>query len=505
MIRKESIVPVLVLALMLFAMAGCGSGSTTRQVSTAESLAERAVAEMEQGNFTQATNLYEQARETYLSEGDDAGARGCLNHIQDMFVIGEIYPTSEEELRDQLAEAFPDVPKEEREVWIASGELENMIIDGQPMYFSEVIANIKFRDVDLFQQDPRMLGGTEAVYQMFLEVMDEPDGPSWQPYNNPITYQGTHSVAIPRGELPASGLLKIWFPIPIITGPQPAVRVTAITPDTYTVEPPSIDGDIGVLYMEVPLDELQEDLELTVQFEFEHCEQHFVIEPERVGEYDTEGALYREYTASCGNILVTPEIEETAREVVGGETNPYLAAKKLNDYVVDNIAYSFTPHEALWPRGMAESVYVQENRFGDCGAQSMYFSALCRAVGIPARTTGGWQLFSGNFDGHFWAEFYLPDYGWVPVDPTVAETADYIPALSEEEIRRFHDFFFANQDHFRCVVQHDTDEPLVPPATETIDLAVALQQPAINCDTMEDLPDGLIDQYWSISARVLGE
>jgi transglutaminase-like putative cysteine protease len=492
MTRKALVVPALIIALLLFAATGCATQEASP--TTAAGLADQAQAEMDQGNFTRASDLYGQARGAYLDEGDETGARECLNRIQDMSMVAAAYSIKEGDLRDQLAEAFPEVPEGERDDWIASGELEHMIIDGEPMYFDNVIANIKYRDVELFQQDPKMLGGYERGYNMLVEIMDEPRGPSWQPFDNPITYRGTHTLDVPRDKLPARGLLKIWFPIPVITGPQPAVRVTAVEPDTYMIEPPSIDGDIGVVYMEVPLEELDGDLELSVQFEFDHYEQHFTVDPSQVGTYDTESTLYEEYTASAGNIAITPEIEAGA-----------LAARKIYDYVVENITYSFMPHSALWPRGEPESVYVHEHRYGDCGAQSMYFSALCRAVGIPARTTGGWQLFSGNFAGHFWAEFFLPDYGWVPVDPTAADIADYIPDLSEAEVRSFQDFFFANQDHFRCNVQKNVDEPLVPPATQPEMMEVALQQAAYNCDTMEEIPVLVLGDYWSIQAELLSE
>ena len=503
--RRGNLIALGLIVILLFAAVGCGGGDAAQEASTAAGLAEQAQAEMEQGNLTEATELYEQAREAYDSEGEEAGARECLNHIQDMSTFALIYPTSEDELRSQLAEAFPTVPEEEREAWIASGELEHMVIDGEPMYFSDVTTNIKYRDVELFRQDAKLLQGYTQGYELLKQVADEPSGPSWQPYDRPITYQGTHIIDVPRDKLPASGLLKLWIPIPIITGPQPAVRVTAIVPDTYVAQPPSFDGDLGLVYMEVPLDELAEDLEVSVQFEFDHYEQRFVIDPSQVGEYDTGSALYEEYTASAGNIAVTPEIEETARQVVGDEVNPYLAAKKIYDYVVGNIAYSLMPHLALWPRGEPESVYVHEHRCGDCGAQSIYFSALCRAVGIPARTTGGWQLFGGHFGDHFWAEFYLPYYGWLPVDTTAAEMADYVVGLSEAEVKDFHDFFFANQDHYRCVVQHDVDETLSPPAMEPIICELAIQQPVSNCDTMEDMPDLTIYDQCSMQARILGE
>ena len=144
-------------------------------------------------------------------------------------------------------------------------------------------------------------------------------------------------------------------------------------------------------------------------------------------------------------------------------------------------------------RAFGSSVWVE--RLGD-----RLFS-LCRAAGIPARTTGGWRLFGGNFGGHFWAEFFLPNYGWIPVDPTMADIADYIPGLSEEERHACKDFCFANQDNYRCVVQHDVDVPLSPPATNPVFLSITLQQPAANCDAMKDMPDEVILEYWSLQAE----
>jgi transglutaminase-like putative cysteine protease len=494
----------LILIVLLLAMTGCGDGSATQTASTAAGLADQAKSEMQQGNLSLATDLYEQAAEFYNSEGDTARARECSSGIQNAGIIKMTYAWSEDELRGKLAEAFPDVPEDQREAWIASDELEHLVIDGEPMYCSDVITNLKFRNVDLFRQDAAMLAGYETVYSLLKGMVDQPLDPSWQPYTNPITCQATHLIDIPRDQLPNEGLLKIWFPLPLITGPQPSVRVTSIEPGTYVVEPPSIDGDIGVVYMEVPLDQLVGDLSLRVRFEFEHYEQRFAVDPARVGAYDTDSALYQEYTASSPNIAVTPEIEETARRVVGDEVNPYLAAKKIYDYILENIKYSLVPHPALPQLGIPEAVYVHEHRCGDCGAQSMYFSALCRAVGIPARTTGGWQFLKGTFGDHFWAEFYLPGYGWVPVDPTVAEMADYIPNLSGDEVKAFHDLCFANMDNLRCVVQHDIDVPLVPAVLEPTLFVPGFQTPLFNCDTMQELPDLVLHQYWSRDVQISG-
>ena len=155
------------------------------------------------------------------------------------------------------------------------------------------------------------------------------------------------------------------------------------------------------------------------------------------------------------------------------------------------------PHLTMWPRGQAESVYVHQHKYGDCGAQSMYFAALCRSIGIPARATGGFQTFTGKPEGHFWAEVYLPDYGWIPVDPTAATMVDYLPSVTPAERQAFHDFYFGSQDDQRLVVQKDVDLPLIPRADMRVQLPMAVQMPAATCETMTDMPGFVLNEYWT--------
>lgn len=492
---KLSMVVCLIFALLV---AACNKSDAP---SPGTSLLTQARQARQQNEFTKAADLYRQARTELIPEGKADEALECLDSLRDIQLIAAQYPHNLAQTRALLAEAFPQVPPQEREDWITQGKIESITIDNEPRFFTDFVSNINFRNVDLFRQDPVKYGGYELGYRTLKPIIDAGPDP-WQPFVRPVSFTGTGTLAVPRNKLPAGGTLKIWFPIPIVTGPQKNVSVLSITPLTYVKGTPSIDQDIGLIYMEIPLAELTQDLNVVIRFSFDHYEQWFQADPEGVGAYDRESDLYQRYTASSGNIAVTDEIRQTAQSVIGGETNPYWAAKKLYDYIVANVTYSYMPHLAMWPRGEPESVYVHRNRYGDCGAQSMYFSALCRSVGIPARTTGGWQLFTGNFSGHFWAEFFLPNYGWLPVDPTAADIVGYLTDVSDADKKTFQDFFFGNQDHMRCNVQKDVDLPLIPPSRERIFLPVAIQYPAAACDTMEDDPGSMLMDYWTLTASM---
>ncbi|MEB3234408.1 MAG: DUF3488 and transglutaminase-like domain-containing protein [Cyanobacteriota bacterium] len=75
--------------------------------------------------------------------------------------------------------------------------------------------------------------------------------------------------------------------------------------------------------------------------------------------------------------------------------------------------------------------FLFETRAGFCEHFAASFSALMRAAGVPARVVvgyqgGSWQQPIGtagylelrNSDAHAWSEIWLPEHGWLRVDPT---------------------------------------------------------------------------------------
>jgi transglutaminase-like putative cysteine protease len=133
--------------------------------------------------------------------------------------------------------------------------------------------------------------------------------------------------------------------------------------------------------------------------------------PEEIVEpYTADGPYYR---------LDDPLIVATARQVVGEERNPYLMALRIHDFVAGTLSYEL---DGEWD----DAATVLRRGSGSCSEFTFLFVALARAVGLPARYTGGsvylpHQARGGTFIdyyNHRWAEVYIPRYGWVPFDPT---------------------------------------------------------------------------------------
>jgi transglutaminase-like putative cysteine protease len=139
------------------------------------------------------------------------------------------------------------------------------------------------------------------------------------------------------------------------------------------------------------------------------------IDPSQVGTYDKASSDYQLYTSPEKYIESNnPQIEALAGQLEQGQTNPYIIAGSIYDWVVHNLTYQTDP-------SLGGALYALENGGGECGDFSALFCALCRADGIPARPVVGRvadDYPNDSSDCHVWAEFLLPGYGWVPVDPT---------------------------------------------------------------------------------------
>jgi transglutaminase-like putative cysteine protease len=399
------------------------------------------------------------------------------------------YGLDRAQTEEVLAETFPWVPEHERNSWLDNSSIEKIVSDGEERFFGQIADNIAYRNLTLYHQW-KDHSGPDMLKNMMIEILDF-DANRTGTYFNPVNYTANGVLTIERSLLPSTGTLEIWIPAPIETASQTNVTVLTALPEVWIKTMPAIGSDLGQIYLEVPLDGLTADVVVNVSYSLTAYQKHFTVDPATVGQYDKTSADYITYTKSHDNILVTPEIIAEAKAVVGEETNPYLQAKLLYDYVVGNITYSFMPHVALCAMDIAESEYVRINRYGDCGAQSMYYSALLRSLGVPARADGGYQTFGGGTGSHFWAEFYLPNCGWVPVDVTAADAMDWIgtSAATDQERAAYKAYYFGNLDRMRYVIQNDVDVALSPSPAMPMPIAAAFQNPMGSCVTSDqDVP-----------------
>lgn len=124
----------------------------------------------------------------------------------------------------------------------------------------------------------------------------------------------------------------------------------------------------------------------------------------------------------------TEIVRQAAREAVGSETNILRKILKIRNYVYDRLSYRIQPQ-------IDTPDVALERGSGSCGEYVGVLLALARLNGIACRTVGRYKcpphpdqqgpLYPDY--NHVWLEFYIPGFGWVPMESNPDDVIDRGP------------------------------------------------------------------------------
>ncbi|MBP2132375.1 transglutaminase-like putative cysteine protease [Methanomicrobium sp. W14] len=487
----------------LILTAGCTGTEYDSKASTgnADNLYSQAQYEMKNDNYKTASSLYEEAWNAYKKHNDSKKALAARNGMFLAERAAVEFPFNRTEAAENMKSKIPGITDSEIGDWLENSA-QKIKSGGETLYFAGISQYYLYKNFKILQNMDILDFGSIPGYAITDE--STPDSGKNNPYINPIRYTGSEKLEVQKDLLPKNGTLKIWFPLPVETDSQRNVSVRNLSYPEYVVKEPVTTGDIGYIYYEIPAEKIDGNLTIAADIKFTSYEQRFIVDPERVEAYNKSSPEYIKYTASERNIEISGDIRDKAKKIVGNETNPYLMAQLIYDYITTTYPYSHAPHvnlDTVEPK-TPESTYMFETGHGDCGTQSILFSALCRAVGIPARAIGGYQmLISGEPGTHFWAEYYIEGYGWVPCDITVADVADWVNT-SDEKRDEFKKYYSSNLDPTRYIIQKNVDAEMSPEfSPDAVALRIVRQTPAIVCDTAVNDLDLLAEDYFTVDLK----
>ncbi len=115
-----------------------------------------------------------------------------------------------------------------------------------------------------------------------------------------------------------------------------------------------------------------------------------------------------------GLVRVTPRVRALSASLVGAARDDRARLRSFWNFVVDELACGTVAHETV--DGAHPQEHVLDTGWFDCQLGSALLVALCRAQGIPARVVGGYLVYPSSATLHWWAEVWLPDGGWNPLD-----------------------------------------------------------------------------------------
>ena len=258
-----------------------------------------------------------------------------------------------------------------------------------------------------------------------------------EPPNEWRTYEITTTINL-RGK---GGPTRFWLPLPL----NQDTLYQRTLGHSWTGNPATAsmrrlpDGDLEVFHCEWP-DSGETRLQLTTLVTT--ADRHFDVTKRTVAP-EREDILRRNLQAS--SLIPNDGLAfQLGERILGRIKDPVAQAKAIYDWVVDNTTYD--PSLPGCGTGDVRKQLISGQYGGKSADINGLFVSICRAIGIPARCvyglrTGSSRLFrSLGITGddvtrgqHVRAEFYVPGYGWVPVDPSDVRRVIAMDIMSDRD------------------------------------------------------------------------
>jgi transglutaminase-like putative cysteine protease len=430
----------------------------------------------EKGRFKEAAELLTKAVST---QGFSPTEVKKLEFEQDRLErIKQDYSLSRDELYQELKRSVKDLTPAEYDKWMQAGWFDSREIDGTLYFFSSGPSNLFFRHSELNPRrlKPRKDAERARLTLQNVEAIKQASRAEHTPYVLPKKFHATMRVTAKADAVPAGETIRAWVPIPRRYPFQYDFKLISSSWPAKSIE--EEESPIRSMYFEQPARKNQ-PTEFKIEYEFTTRGVYFDLAADKIRPYDENDPAVRAYTGEAPHVVFTPEIKALSAKIIGSETNSLLKAKRIYNWLSDNLQYSYAL-EYSTIRNISD--YCRSKGYGDCGQQALLFITLCRCNGIPARWQSGWNMFPGDTTNHDWTEVYIAPYGWMPVDPYMGNYAmRYITTLTPEQKLEIRDFYFGGLDQYRMAANSEHSHALNPPKQSFRSDDVDFQRGELEC------------------------
>ncbi len=255
---------------------------------------------------------------------------------------------------------------------------------------------------------------------------------------------------------------QLWIPYPITNKNQ---KITNIHVDgNYISSGFYTDSTFQTPMLYVHWNSGIKNRKLT--FSFDVKRQEIISRPFPEKETAWDPADYTLYLSPTRLGPISGDVKKLAEKIIAGQPTVLGKAKAIYDWTIDN-TYRNPDTRGC---GFGDVYTLLKDPGGKCADISSIYVALARASGVPAREIFGIRQGKRTVQDiskwqHCWAEFYLPGYGWVPVDPADVRKMMLKKnlTLSDAKTAEYRKYFWGGIDAYRINLGEGRDLILNPP------------------------------------------
>lgn len=204
----------------------------------------------------------------------------------------------------------------------------------------------------------------------------------------------------------------------------------------------------------------------TLTFSFQANREEVIRKDFPTSEGAWDPADYATYLQSTKLGPLDGQIGKLAAKITAGKRSTLEKARAIYDWTCEN-TYRDPKTRGC---GTGDVCALLSNPGGKCADIHSVFVALARAAGVPAREVFGIRMGKKGREDvttwqHCWAEFYLPGYGWVPVDAADVRKAMLVENLKLDDAKalEYRNYFWGGIDPYRVKLSTGRDLTLNPP------------------------------------------
>ena len=273
----------------------------------------------------------------------------------------------------------------------------------------------------------------------------------------------TYSVNIRTGEAEAPNTLHLWVPFPAVSAAQRNVEMLFSNPE------PFIRDYFGTSLYRLENLDAHSITDISLSWTVDVYGVRTMVQPQDIRRAAASPIRDAHARGGAAFPIDDPRIANLAASIVGGETNPYLQARRIFDWMLTNVAWD--------SRVQGDLFHVIETGRADTFLAALLYSTLLRALGVPTQPVAGVLVGRDRQTlNHHWAEFWIDGLGWIPVDPAMgaalagrgAIPANFVPPVAYDYDNPAA-FYFGNIDSWRIAFSRGfTDLSQMDPRGRTI-------------------------------------